>query len=271
MPLWGNTRLLYYLKVSTFKNIACDVVTVCKDNSEGLLLTLNSLLKQDYENWRCFIVVPPGDSSLEKVSHHLTDSRIRTLRDSGVGIYNAMNQALQCVNSQYVWFMNAGDEFYARETLRLAMLEILEKDADLVIGDYLVRNSVNTRFRLPRIVVTKSISTFELAFSINRTCHQASLFRVPKEGATSLVYDLKYPLAADFNLMLKTAKKGRTLLTPRVLAIIEGNGLSDMSIGQVWAERGLIRKTFFPIIGPIWSSIMFLAFRIYSRYVRKIR
>lgn len=270
MLLWGNTPLLYYLKVSTFKNIACDVVTVCKDNSEGLLLTLNSLVKQDHENWRCFIVLPVGDSSLEKVSHHLKDSRIRTLRDSGVGIYNAMNQALPWINSQYVWFMNAGDEFYARETLHLAMLEILEQDADLVIGDYVVRDSVSTRFRFPKIVVTRSISPLELAFSINRTCHQASLFRVPKEGGTSLVYDLKYPLAADFNLMLQIAKKGRTMLTPRVLAIIEGNGLSDIRIGQVWAERGQIRKTFFPVIGPIWSSIVFLAFRIYSRYFRKI-
>jgi glycosyltransferase involved in cell wall biosynthesis len=251
--------------MTVLNDIACDIVMVCKDDQRGLSESLKSLFQQNYDNWKALIVIPWEDSSLEGSSFFLEDPRVSVLRDAGLGIYSAMNQALMSVESSYVWFLNAGDQFFGNDALRFAIAEIVEHSADLLIGDFVLVSSNRKKFRFPNVVGTREVSSRLLAASINRTCHQSSLFRVPQEGPQLLTYDVKYPLAADFELMLRITSSKKSVLTEKVLAAIQGNGLSDQSIAKVWIERGQIRRSFFPVFGFFWTSIMECAFKVYSR------
>ncbi len=254
------------------ENVSCDIVTVCKNNPVGMSLTLDSLFQQDHHNWNVFLVVPKDDPSLAEVSGYLKDPRVNILRDLGEGIYSAMNLAVMSLKSPYVWFLNGGDQLFGSDSLRVALNEIIRTNADLLIGDFVLENSDKHKFRFPYVNKIETVSARKLAISINRTCHQSSLFRVAEESHRPLYYDTKYHFAADFELMLRFAKFGRSVFTPRILSVIEGNGMSDENIESVWLERGNIRRTYFPVIGLLWTFVLGWAFKVhlvFGRYVKR--
>ena len=61
----------------------------------------------------------------------------RYISEPDKGIYDAMNKAAHYADNDYLLFLNAGDEFYAGDTLLNVQKQLCETDADIVYGSTL--------------------------------------------------------------------------------------------------------------------------------------
>lgn len=99
------------------------VVTVVKDDIDGLERTVQSLLGQDALDRVEYVVI---DSSSDRTASGRVIDRVRgflpvTYRwTDPAGIYTAMNLGLDVSTGETVYFANAGDGFYTQDVLRLA-------------------------------------------------------------------------------------------------------------------------------------------------------
>ena len=238
------------------------VVTIAKDNPSGLCSTLNSLEIQKSQAWRCLIVVPVSSTeTLEVAKGRIIDNRFSLINDEARGIYEAMNLALLECNSKYVWFMNAGDEFFNNETLNQALAIADSVELDLLIGKHLVRTTWREQERIKeeeRFTIKK---VGAVGFALNRRsgCHQSMLFR------TSRIKDIggyspRYRLASDFDLVLKLITLGKVFKTDQLFARIESGGIADKNLNVVFQEKhqvriDLIRAPFIRPLSYIWTML----------------
>ena len=215
------------------------VITIVKDNLNGLKNTHESLLSQSFQDWEMIIVV--GDSSDGTLTFAKTlqgeDPRLRLIEQKGTGIYEAMNEGLGIAVGVYAWFMNAGDKFTSETILKAAVNEITKNDFGLVIGSHQIQGSTqNFRNRYPAGEVT----AVNFAFNRGGGCHQAMIFRtaILKEIGG---FNLYYSLASDFDLVIRLIKISRVTRVSEVYADIEPGGIADQKIFQVHHEKHQIR------------------------------
>lgn len=217
------------------------IISIARNNKEGLAKTYQSALSQTYKNWELLLVIATSQDGTNALSENLAnaDPRIKILPQVGLGIYSAMNQGLLKATGDYVWFLNSGDEFYDESTLELAVEQIELLDADLLIGGYSVSGDFSSKKYLK---TSKRLSVFEFAFNRRGGCHQAMLFH-RKQVLESGGFDLDFELASDFDLVMKIVKGTNSFRVNKVLARIEPGGVSDQRIYEVIREKHQIRQS----------------------------
>lgn len=225
------------------------VITIVKDHAAGLQETFRSLVEQECDDWEMLIVVGKSIDSTYEIARNYanSDRRIKVIEQSGLGIFQAMNQGIENARGEFIWFMNAGDRFADSQVLRVAVEEISKSKVGVVIGGYRIGGTVGGKtYSNSR----KSISDLTFAFSRRGGCHQAMIFR------TSLVkelggYSAEYSLNSDFDLVLKVIRRYGALRVPLTFAEVETGGTADQNIFKVHREKHQIRRTYFGFINPI--------------------
>jgi glycosyltransferase involved in cell wall biosynthesis len=194
-------------------------------------------------NWELIILVgksTDGTAELATGFMHM-DNRIRQIEQIGDGIYPAMNQALKQAHGEYAWFMNAGDVFAQSDSITSAIKVMNEVNCDVLIGGYQVFEKGNLRTYSKKKGFWRSLS-----ISLNRRglCHQSTVMK------TNLIkelkgFNLKYKVAADFDLILRASKANRVYRTEIPLSRIEPGGISSLLLSDVLKEKQDIRDNNF--------------------------
>ena len=116
------------------------VITVVKSDVSGFLRTLRSVKGQSVNvKWR--VVNPKEDIEIREILNHLMIEGVieRLLDDEGAGVYQAMNKAvLEAEPSEWLWFLNAGDEFAADDTYKKVLSKISEGDSRWLFGGHIL-------------------------------------------------------------------------------------------------------------------------------------
>lgn len=232
------------------------IVTIVKNDAEGLNRTVDSVLSQGFADWELLIVVGESTDSTLSIAKSLAiiDNRVRVLSQEGFGIYAAMNMGLKEARAQFICFMNAGDEFWNSSVLASAIREISSNSVGLVIGGYQVdQHGRDEKFSFSR----KLISELDFAFNRKGGCHQAMVFRKDALVETG-GFSLHYKLASDFESVLQVIRHSGALRVSEFYARIEAGGAADIGIFRVHREKHEIRKNFFSkktitILSFIWT------------------
>ena len=216
------------------------IVTIAKDHAPGLLVTHKSILEQDFIEWEMVIVI--GASSDETLAYayelQLLDSRIKVFEQGGLGIYQAMNEGLSIASADLIWFMNAGDRFTDSKVVSLAIVELVNSKAAMVIGGYQIDSGYKNQ---AYSYSYRRITPFKFAFNRRGGCHQAMIFRksaLIRAGG----FNTRYSLASDFDLALKIIMSEKAIRVPEIYASIEPGGLAVQGITQVYRQKHDIRK-----------------------------
>ena len=241
------------------------VVTVVRNHPSGLISTIQSVFSQTYSNWSLLILVGESQDDTLDIAHRYSNENknVLVIEQDGIGIYQAMNQATKLVSTKYVWYMNAGDQFYDEFSIATAVEEIEEGFFDLLIGGHQVDTGrEDKRYSFS----SKTLNPFW--FSLNRRfgCHQAMLFRTSKVKALGY-YNTNYKIAADFDLVMRLCSIGMVRRSPSLLAVVEPGGGADQNIVFVHREKQLVRKTLLKskilvLIGQIWTDLAILKIKI---------
>jgi glycosyltransferase involved in cell wall biosynthesis len=220
------------------------VITVVLNHAQGLEITLNSLLMQDFDDWECLVVIGESQDQTYSIAREYSnkDKRISWIQEQARGIYSAMNDGICATKSKYLSFMNAGDQFAYSNSLRTLFEEIESSDFPIVIGSYVIDGEVK-----PRITPKNEIfNHVDFAFNRNWGNHQSMLF---KRMTPNYLYETSYRIAADFELVLRYLNFHSGKRIANIVARIESKGVSDLNLIDGYLEKYSIRRKAFNGIG----------------------
>ena len=194
------------------------IIVVCYNAGDKLKATVDSILLQTYTDYE--VIVKDGLSTDESISKIVKDEKITLCCKADLGIYDAMNQAIEISKGDYLIFLNCGDFFYSIDTLE-KINQKLEKNPSrgIYYGD-MYHIGKEARETMPKEID---------AFSCYRhmPCHQAitydkAMFRDKK-------YDISYKIRADFEHFLWAffEKKIIPYYLDEPIAKYEGEGFSE--------------------------------------------
>lgn len=233
------------------KNPLISVITVTYNDSDSLELTIKSVLAQTMSDYE-FIVVDGG--STDNTSNVLNKYEFaidKLICEKDDGIYDAMNKGVKIANGDYVIFMNAGDCFFDRNTLRDAS-EFINNKVDIVTG--VAKYDTGMVFK----------PSVEKMMYKNQMHHQATFYSLNifyKYG----FFDLDYKVLSDFDFNLRCFLNGVDFCTTDlVISLCSDGGVSTRGSWKNYKEEILIR---YKNIG-ICRSLLFLPYTI-LRYMRK--
>jgi putative colanic acid biosynthesis glycosyltransferase len=120
------------------------------------------------------------------------------------GIFDAMNKGTRLAIGKYVVYLNAGDLLPDKSTLKIISKTLEQNNfPDLLLGtaNYLFSSG----FKIPRFPRQMPRGAWHSVPAV----HQAIYFK--RESLPSPVYDLSYPVSADFSLLALLSKRGLSI------------------------------------------------------------
>jgi glycosyltransferase involved in cell wall biosynthesis len=240
------------------------VITVVFNGQEHIGRTIASVANQTYRHIEYIIIDGKStDKTLEVIAGHKGVDVLISEPDRG--LYDAMNKGLARATGDYVWFLNAGDEIYSRDTVE-KMLEGLEGMPDIIYGGTMIiderQNEIgDRRLKPPDQLTWKS---FRQGMVV---CHQSILVKREKAPA----YNLDYRLSADFDWVTRAVKDAAQTHNSRMILsrFLEG-GLTRHNIKAGLKERFKIMRGFYGLIPTVLRHFVFGA-RLTNYYLRHRR
>lgn len=180
------------------------IITVCYNAQNDIKKTIESVLRQTYTEFQYIIKDGKSTDSTLQITTEMAGQDARVIIDSSkdMGIYDAMNQAVQMAEGEYVFFLNAGDSFHNPNVLERMSLLIEKVKADVLYGDILFQKKDDSRIKKYRDLYHHKW-IYLLGDCI---CHQAMFAK--KELFEEKLFDTEYRICADRDWQMYYLKKG---------------------------------------------------------------
>ena len=256
------------------------VITVCLNPGEKLESTLNSILRQTCTDVE--VVVKDGGSTDGSVTEwqrktaRIPDAeRVKVYVEKDKGIYDAMNQAMDHVEGEFVLFLNCGDVLYESDVLERT-LKIIEAEAAAGTDCSRLVLYGDTYNEKNQAVIASAPAITGFTCYRNIPCHQSCIYSAAlcKEKP----YDLQYKIRADYDHFLWCFYHGKANMYYMgfTVASYEGGGYSEsrenlqrdrqehrqitstyMSKGELFRYRGIMACTLAPLRSAMAESRVF--------------
>lgn len=193
------------------------VVIPVYNGSKFLKNAIDSVLVQDYDHDIQIIVVDDGSTDDTPNILHSYGNKIKVFTKKNGGTSDAWNCVLPHIKTEYVFGLDADDEFVTK-TVSRAMQCLAEKpEADLVYSDFVFIDAQGQELKVvqnpdcsgPEDAIQQLIRVHDRLGQINnflpfghvRLYRVASLLKISG-------YDTRYKYAEDFDLVLRLAEAG---------------------------------------------------------------
>lgn len=187
-------------KSTHIMNPRLSVITVCRNSQSTIVPALRSVAAQTYAPIEHLII--DGASTDDTISLVNTHARpgFRLVSEPDNGIYEAMNKGLRMATGEFVVFLNSDDFYVDPNAVSDAMRELDRSGAEIVFGDiaYVKRDNPAIRKRTWRTGAFEP-GGFQHGWAPPHTAFFARRTRLIEIGG----FDLRYRLAADFDLMFR--------------------------------------------------------------------
>ena len=232
------------------------IITITFNAASVIGPTLQSVLSQTYTNYE-YLLIDGGskDGTVEKAkASGIAFAHIVSEPDKG--LYDAMNKGMKLATGDYLCFLNAGDSFYASDTLQKIVDTIAgEKELPHVLyGETAEVNEAREFVRMRRLKAPEELNwrSFKDGMLV---CHQA--FYARRDIAP--LYDLKYRLSGDVDWCIKVMKQSTRLV--KVDAVVVNylqNGLSLKRHRESLIERFKVMCSHYGVLPTICRHIWFV-------------
>lgn len=197
------------------------IITINKDNKEGLQKTILSILNQDYKNFEYIIIDGGSDDGSKEVIEKYSDRITYYISEPDKGIYNAMNKGILKANGNYLLFINSGDWLAGDDVL--SRVFSINRTSDILYGHF---NYITGDYKRVRKACVPDELTLSYFFG-NSVCHPASF--IARKLFEAGLYDESYKIAADKkffieNIVLKNCSVERLDL---VISNFNTDGISS--------------------------------------------
>lgn len=200
------------------------IITVCLNTEKQISETIASVLEQTCTDFE--YIIKDGISKDRTVSVARSFSSafeekgipFRVISQPDKGIYDAMNQATQEAQGEWVLYMNAGDQFADRYVLSTVEKHGNLEAADIVYGDRV--ESADAGYLYRKVYPLERMRD-RLPF-----CHQSVFAK--KSLYEQLSYSLQYRLCSDYAFFFHWyQEKKRFVYLPIAICIFDRHGASS--------------------------------------------
>ncbi len=239
------------------------IITVTYNAASVIVPTLESVRAQTYSNYE-YILVDGGSKddtvAIAKASG-IEFAHIISERDKG--IYDAMNKGITLATGDYLCFLNAGDAFYAPDTLQTIADAIADEKElpDVLYGETAEVDENRNFVRMRRLQAPERLDwrSFRNGMLV---CHQA--FYARRDIAP--MYDLKYRLSADVDWCIKVMKRSKKMVNVNATVVnYLQNGISLQYHRKSLMERFNIMSKHYGLLPTVGRHIWFVVRAIVKR------
>ena len=170
------------------------IITVVFNGEQHIEKTIQSIIYQNYSNIEYIIVDGSSSDGTVDIIKKYDDYISFWKSEQDSGIYDAMNKGLSLAHGDWLNFMNAGDQFASNESVANFM-ESSSAEKSIVFSDILLVDNNCSESE----IIQKGLKEY---FFYRNICHQ-SIFYNLKKIKNLMHYNLKYKIAADFDLLMR--------------------------------------------------------------------
>ena len=171
------------------------IITVNRNNSSGLLKTIESVVAQTFRDFE-FIIIDGNstDNSVDIIKRY-ADHLNYWISEPDNGTYHAMNKGIKAAKGEYCYFLNSGDYLFDSTVIERIVAE--KAVADIISGNVL-KMRPNNKFR--RVSSPETISLHKLC--VHSLPHQATLIKRSLFEEIGY-YNENYKIVSDWEFFLK--------------------------------------------------------------------
>lgn len=251
------------------------IITVTYNAGKTLEATIKSILNQTYPNFE-FIVIDgkSTDNTLDIIKKY--ESGIsKWISEPDQGLYDAMNKGMQLATGDYIWFMNAGDEIYANDTLEL--ISVMCSGEDVFYGEMMLIDEqgkeigLRSRMTSQKLPAKLSWKSMRKGMAVG---HQSFIIR----KAVAPEFDISYHYSADIDWIIKCLKNSKSVvntglilskfLSNQVLGKFHAGGESKKHLYNSLKERFHIHRKHFGLISTVFFHL-FIILKAGVFYIRR--
>ncbi len=247
------------------------IVTVVKDDADGLARTLASIATQDLDGVELVVIDSSTDAAEVPalLAHAPAGLSVDYSHEPPAGIYPAMNAGLARCRGEYVYYLNAGDALFADDVLGM-MRAALSTRPVWAFGPVAIVGSGG------RSVITPAWDyTAEKATSFSRghfPAHQGTVVEVVALRAIE-GFDTGYRIVGDYAAFLRLSQLADPIVFPFVVATFEEGGISTTQWQESFREFHRARREILKPVGAAairerWESARRFALVYAHREVR---
>lgn len=224
------------------------IITVVFNAEKTIQNTIESVLSQTYKNIEYIIVDGCSTDNTSKIISTYADRISKYICEKDDGIYDAMNKGIRIATGDIVGILNS-DDFYVSDNILSTVANAFNSiDIDSVYGDLFYVDQDDTS----KIIRRWKSREYE-ANLFRSGWHPAhpTLFIKRKVYLENGLFNLKFKIAADYELMLRFMEKCKisSLYIPEVFVKMRTGGASNGSLLNIikaniecvkaWKENGL--------------------------------
>jgi glycosyltransferase involved in cell wall biosynthesis len=234
------------------------IITITFQAEEYIARTLESIESQGLRNDFEYIII--DGNSHDQTMNIIQNASIKPdllISENDQGIYDAMNKGLIKATGEYILFMNAGDQFASRETLKTILKhlsespDVLYSDANFVDlkGHFMGKRSEATPHKLPQNLTWKD---FKFGMLI---CHQAFICK----KSIAPYFSLEYQLSSDIDWEIECLKAAHKInYMPEPICNYLMGGASVKNLRKSWLERFQVLSRHYGLLQTIMNHLIII-------------
>lgn len=207
------------------------VVTVVKNSGEQLKTTINSVSEQTYDNIE-FIIIDGASTDTTLGVIKSNDEKIdKWISEPDNGIFDAMNKGINLASGEWINFLNAGDYFYEKDTVK----KVFSKnygEADFIYG--------HTYFLGGDFKGVVKVWEFDILWKTMIFTHQ-SLF-TKSAVLKKRKFNTQFKICADYDIIFNSYIQGLTFFNADMVIAAFDPGFSDVSRARMAIEKWKVVK-----------------------------
>lgn len=252
----GGLRLNGYLKKSFHDSPLITIITVVLNEPQALKRTIASVLEQSCDNIEFIIIDGASSDSTIEVIKSYEDKIDFWISEPDKGIFDAMNKGIDLASGEWINFMNAGDYFYQKDTVKT----VFNKDygnADFIYG--------HTNFLGGDFNGIVKVWDFKILWKTMVFTHQSLFTR--SDILKNRKFDTRFKICADYDIIFNSYMLGLTFFNSDTVIAAFDPGFSDVSRARMAYEKWKVVKKHRNDFQFHWFYLQLF----FKRFVRDIR
>ena len=237
------------------------IITVCKNAQDTIEQTIKSVISQTYNNIEYLIIDGKSTDKTLDIVNKYKNKISGIISEPDGGLYYAMNKGIEKSTGDIIYFLNAGDLLFDRNTVSNVINIFKKKKTYIVYGDVAFYNS-----DIPMKLILRRQNNVNNIFLTYGTISHQSIFAkrniFKKYG--------KFILQADYEWILRSFVKNkiRSYYTNQTITKYLREGLSSNSEINGFRERLKILPLYFSFPQILFNGL--LIWFLY-RIVKKVK
>lgn len=223
------------------------IITINRNNSEGLAKTLKSINQQTSKNFEHVVVDGASTDNSVDVIRQYEDADIKRVcvSEPDSGIYNAMNKGIRMASGEYLQFLNSGDVLAGNNVVGDMLQTLEENHYPSILYGNMLKDKVKEKVIRDGGFAGREI-TF-LGFYTGTLNHSPAYIRkelFDKYG----MYDETLKIVSDWKWYLQAIILGgeKPIYTDLDVTIFDMNGISEINKELDRRERKQVLESLIP-------------------------